>query len=167
MSWDNLWLHVASYARQSVAADDFQDLRDADASDDFRLVGAVLISRAADGSVTLRQHGGFGAVGALVVGLFAPPLLAGSRVAEALGEDFASLVSRYEDKQLGVDLEEWLPAGATAVAVVVEDTCMRRLHRVLRKASKRTDMAIRVADVVALTTALADAGYDVRRALAR
>ncbi|MDH4352545.1 MAG: hypothetical protein OEW41_01030, partial [Actinomycetota bacterium] len=82
MTGDNLALYVATYDDPATAAADFQQLKDAQKAEEFVVVGAVVMERGDDGKVEVKEHGGgeigggatLGAVGGLVVGLFAPPL---------------------------------------------------------------------------------------------
>jgi uncharacterized membrane protein len=83
MTEPNLSLYVATYDDTATAEEDFKALKAAQSSSELIVVGAVVMDRAADGSVDVKEHGAtavaggtaLGAVGGLVVGLFAPPLL--------------------------------------------------------------------------------------------
>jgi uncharacterized membrane protein len=87
-----LALYVAGYADATSAKEDFDDLKAAQ-GDDFAVVGALVMSRDADGKVDVLEKGtGEVAAGSvigggrgLLVGLFAPPLLAATAVDQVLG----------------------------------------------------------------------------------
>ena len=100
---------------------DFRALKEARAQD-FAVLGAVVASRD-DAGRYRDEHGAASPVGGGTVvrprpcrGLFAPPLLA-----TALGAGIGTrwgLKKRHEEKKLGVDLEESLPPGSSAVIVI-------------------------------------------------
>ena len=83
--------------------------------------GAAINLTGGDGNVTAKEHGagpvGGGAIVGgglgLVLGLFAPPLLLATAVGAGIGAGVGELVKRHEEKQIGVDAEEWLPNGAS------------------------------------------------------
>lgn len=94
MNGDNLSLYVASYDDAAAANDDFQALKAA-REDGLEIVGAVVMTHSADGDVDVSETGGgevagdasLGAVGGLVVGLFAPPLLLSTAIGAGIGAD--------------------------------------------------------------------------------
>ena len=96
-----------------------------------------------------------------MVGLFAPPLL----LSTAMGAGIGELVKRHEQKLLGVDLEDFMPMGTSAVVVVAEDMYADGIDKALGKASKKITKAIDKGDVDKLSKALSDAGYDVSKAI--
>lgn len=150
MTGDNLALYVASYDDSQSASDDWQALKGLQASGDIRVEGAVVINRRADGGIDVQEHGntptksgaGIGAVGGLVVGLFAPPLLLSTALGAGIGAGIGALVKRHEEKALGVDLEEYLPAGSSGIVVVADDTYLDHIEATLARASKKVSKAI-------------------------
>ena len=56
MSGDNLALYVAAYSDASAAKSDFETLKSAE-GDDFKIEGAVVMSRDADGNVDVLSKG--------------------------------------------------------------------------------------------------------------
>ena len=126
---DNLVLVVGSYADAGAAAEDFKTLKSGEDAGEYKVVGAVVMNRDANGKVEVDEHGdkhvGHGAkVGGgvgLVVGLFAPPLLAATAIGAGIGAGIGALKKRHEEKQLGVDVDEYLPPGSSAVVAVVDD----------------------------------------------
>jgi uncharacterized membrane protein len=167
MAKDNLDLYVASYDDADAAKQDWQSLKDAQAAGDIKVEGAVVMSRSADGTTEVEEHGstptgagaGIGAVGGLVVGLFAPPLLLTTALGAALGAGIGALVKHHQEKEIGVDADEYLPVGSSAIVVVAEDTYLDRIEKSLGKASKRISKAIdaddydKVKDAVTKSTA--------------
>jgi uncharacterized membrane protein len=151
MAKDNLALYVAAYDTADAAAQDWKSLKDAQATGDLKVEGAVVMSRSADGATTeVEEHGstptssgaGIGAIGGLVVGLFAPPLLLTTALGAGIGAGIGALVKHHQEKEIGVDVDEYLPAGSSAVVVVAEDTYLDRVGSALGKATKRISKAI-------------------------
>ena len=113
MTGDNLALYVASYADATSAKQDFEALKAAE-GDDLEVVGAVVMSRDADGKVDVLEVGDEsvaagawigGGIG-LVVGLFAPPLLASTAIGAGIGALLGHFTKKHEEKELGADLDE-------------------------------------------------------------
>ena len=101
----------------------------------------------------------------LVVGLFAPPLLLATAVGAGIGAGIGALVKKHQEKQMGVDLEEYLPVGTSAVLAVVDDTYADRVDRALNHATKKVSKAIDSGDYDKLQKALDDAATDIGKAV--
>lgn len=119
---------VAIYQDIDLATRDFDTLMGTVKAKTAEIEGAILVAHDAQGNVTVVQHGdnlgrkglGWGAGAGLVVGLFAPPLLASVVVGGAVG----GLVGRFASKKVeaGLDtLGEKLPAGTAGILVVFDD----------------------------------------------
>ncbi len=159
----NYTLLVAAYDDATTAQGDFQAMK---SQDDLHVVAAVVLSRGMDGKVEVKEHSGrligygsaIGAVIGLVIGLFAPPLLLtgiiGAGVGAGLGAGTGAIVKRHEEKQIGVDAEEWLPAGSSAIVAVIDDRYLDRLDKTFEKATKRVDKAIDKGDYEAIVKAI-------------
>ena len=106
-----------------------------------------------------------GAVGGLVVGLFAPPLLAATAIGAGIGAGIGALRKRHQEKELGVDIEEYLPPGSSAVIVVADDTYADRIDRALTKSSKKINKAVDSGDYEKLEKELEDAEKRVSKAV--
>ena len=154
MANENLILYVASYDDATAAEADFAALKEAQRAEDFAVVGAVVASRDAAGEVTVDEHGvaspvGGGAVlgagAGIVVGLFAPPLLLATALGAGIGAGIGELKKRHEE-ELGVDVEEYLPPGTSAIIVVADDTYADRIDRALEKSVKKVNKAVEKGD---------------------
>jgi len=174
MANENLMLYVASYDDADSAGADYRSLKDAQSAEDFKVVGSVVASRDDAGEVSIDEHGAaspvggstaIGAAGGLVVGLFAPPLLLATAVGAGIGAAIGGLVKRHEEKELGVDVEEYLPPGSSAVIVVVDDTYLDRVDRALAKSGKKVSKAIDSGDYDKIRKALEDADDNVSDAV--
>ncbi len=170
----NLALVVGTYPDAASAGKDYDALKAAEKAQDFDVVGAVVISRGEDGEVTVDEHGVASPVGGsavlgggagLVVGLFAPPLLLATAVGAGIGAGIGALVKRHQEKEMGVELEEYLPPGSSAVLAIVDDTYADRVDRALQHATKKIDKAIDSGDYEKLQKALAEASTDVDKAI--
>ncbi len=168
MIGDNLALYVAAYSDASSAHEDFEALESAE-GDDLKIVGAVVMSRDADGKVDVLEKGdgdtGTGAVigGSLgfVVGLFAPPLLAATAVGAGIGAVLGHLTKKHDEKQLGAELDEYFPPNSSAVVVIVDNKYLDRVGAALTKADKNVSKAIDSGDADKLQKAISDAADGV------
>ena len=156
----NVSLVVAAYGDDtSAAAEDFKAIKK---MEDVAVVAAVVLDRDAAGKVNVKEHGGglvaagsaVGAVGGLVVGLFAPPLLLATAVGAGIGAGVGALTKRHEEKSIGVDAEEWLPPGASAIVAVVDDQYLDRIDKAVGKATKKVTKAIDKGDYDAVVKAV-------------
>ena len=83
-----------AYADAGAAAEDFKALKAGEDAGEYQVVGAVVMNRDASGKVDVDEHGDgahvaggavLGGTAGLVVGLFAPPLLAATAVGAGIG----------------------------------------------------------------------------------
>lgn len=117
MEADNLYLVAGTYSASATAAEDYKALKAGEKAGEYEVVASVVMNRDASGKVEVDEHGdgkvGAGAVlggtAGLVVGLFAPPLLAATAVGAGIGAVVGKLRKRHEEKQMGVELEDYLP----------------------------------------------------------
>ena len=173
MTGDNLALVVGTYANTNDAAADFATMKSGEDAGEYKVVAAVVMSSDEKGNVSVDEHGtgevgggtAVGAAGGLVVGLFAPPLLAATAIGAGIGAGVGALVKRHNEKQMGVDLEQYMPPGTSAVVAVVDDKYADNVEKALVKANKKVNKAIDSGDVDKLEKALNDAGYDVDKAI--
>jgi uncharacterized membrane protein len=156
----NYTLLVAAYGDDaSAAAEDFEAVK---GIGDTAVVAAVVLSRDESGEVRVKEHGGglvaggtaVGAVGGFVVGLFAPPLLAASVLGAGIGAGVGALRRRHEEKAIGVDAEQWLPAGSSAIVAVVDDLYLDRVDKAVAKAADKVSSAVDKGDYDAVVKAV-------------
>jgi uncharacterized membrane protein len=170
----NLVLYIASYPDATVADEDYAALKAAQKAGDFAIVGGVVVRRDADGTTHVDEHtaataGGatVGGAAGLVVGLFAPPLLAATAVGAGLGAIAGKLAERHDEKQLAKELEDALPPDSSAVLVVADDVYADRIDRALAKADKRISKAVDKGDYEALQKAIEKSGEQIGDAVDR
>lgn len=167
MSDQNLSLYVASYSDAESADADWESLKDLKSTGDIKLKGAIIADRDAEGNIKVHEHGRTatkegavaGVVAGVVVGLFAPPLLLTGLVGLAAGAGIGDLVKHHEQKKIGVDLDEYLPADSSAIVVLVDDAYLDRIDKALDKAAKKVNKAVDKGDYDALIKAL-DSGAE-------
>jgi uncharacterized membrane protein len=172
MTDPNLVLYAASYPDVTSAKEDFAELKSAERTDDFAITGAVVMTRDADGKVKVDETaqpvaGGAligGAVG-VVVGLFAPPLLLATAIGAGIGALGGELARKHEEKKLGLELEDVMPAGSSAIIAIVDDRYADRVDKALAKATKKVNKAIDSDDYDKLVKALNKGDKEVIDAL--
>lgn len=159
MADPNYILLVAAYDDDASAREDFTRIK---ALEDAAVTAAVVLSRDSEGKVEVKEHGGglirngtgIGAVGGLVVGLFAPPLLLSGLVGAGIGAGVAAIARHHEEKKIGVDAQEWLPAGSSAIVALVDDLYLDRVDAAIERATKKVDKAIDKGDYDAVVKAV-------------
>jgi uncharacterized membrane protein len=171
---DNLVLYVAAYSDADTANQDFQSLKEAE-GDDFKVEGAVVMSRDADGNVDVLESGAAnedtaagawigGGIG-LVVGLFAPPLLLSTAIGAGIGALLGHLTKKHEEKELGVELDEYFPPNSSAVVVVIDNKYLDRVETALDNSDKRINKAISQDDYDKLADAVSKSQDEVDKAV--
>lgn len=169
MGAKNLALVVGSYDTTDAASTDYKALRSGQDSGGYEIVGAVVLSRSTDGKVQVHEHGdksvgagaAIGAGAGVVVGLFAPPLLAATAIGAGIGAILGKIKKNHEEKAFGVDMEEYLAPGSSAVIAVVDDKWADRVEDALARAEKRISKAIDSDDYERLRKAIEESSQDV------
>jgi uncharacterized membrane protein len=165
----NLALFVAAYGDDEAAAnEDFQELIKVDPA---AVVASVVARRDADGKVKVREHGGreisagteAGVATGLVIGLFAPPLLAATVVGAGIGAAAGAIARRHEEHKIGSSMAEndWLPPGSSALLAVIYDEYLERVDTMVVKATKKVHKPIDNADYDAVVQALEEGGEQI------
>jgi uncharacterized membrane protein len=174
MTGANLILVVGTYSLAGAAADDYKALKEGEEAGEYQIVGAVVMNRDTSGKVEVHEHdsgahvaGGavLGGGAGLVVGLFAPPLLAATAVGAGVGAVVGKLTKRHQEKEMGVELEESLPPGSSAVVAVVDDLWADKVEAALVNSDKRINSAIDQGDYDELQRALAESSEELSDAM--
>ncbi len=169
MAGDNLVLYVATYNDPAAAASDYKTLKDAEGSDELVIEGSVVVSRDDEGKVAVKETGGgqvgrgalIGGGAGAIVGLFAPPFLLATAIGAGIGALAGEFSKKHEEKKLGVDLDEYLPEGSSAILVVLDDRYLDGVESALTKADKQINKAIDSGDYDKLQKALSKADTEV------
>jgi uncharacterized membrane protein len=163
----NLVLLVAGYEGDATAAaDDFAALKEIG---DVAVLAAVVLDRDAEGEIDVKEHGGglvaggttLGAVTGLVVGLFAPPLLAATAVGAGIGAAAGAIAKHHEEKRIGLEADEWLPPNSSAIVAVVDDLYLDRVDKAVDKATRKMSKAIDKGDYEKVAKAIDEGGQDI------
>ena len=170
MADPNYILYVASYDDDASASEDYEAIKQLG---DTAVVAAAVLDRDADGKVTAKEHGagpvGGGAIVGgglgLVLGLFAPPLLLASAVGAGIGAGVGKIMKRHQEKQIGLDAEDWLPVNSSAIVAVIDDLYLDRIDRAVTKAVKKTNKAIDKGDYDAVIKAVNEGDEKVIQAV--
>jgi uncharacterized membrane protein len=156
---------IAAYLIPDLAQQDFDALVKLVQNHELEVEGVALVSVAADGEVTVQQTGDQlgrkgvklgGGVG-LVVGLFAPPLLAATVVGGAVGGLVGKFAKHRVDSGLGDKMGAVLPPGSAGILAIYDraktDTVDASLVSAVRKSVAPVDRG----GVKELKAALAEA----------
>jgi uncharacterized membrane protein len=142
---------IAAYLIPDLAQDDFDALVKLVEDDEIKVEGVVLVTVDANGTVAVKETGDHlgrkgleigGGVG-LVVGLFAPPLLAATVVGGAAG----GLIGKFARHKVESGLEEKmgaaLPPGSAGIVAIYDraktDTVNTTLASAVRKSVAQID----------------------------
>jgi uncharacterized membrane protein len=169
----NLLLYVAAYGGDTAAAKkDYSALKELD---DLAVIASVVLSREADGQVDVHEHGGMqvgrgatlGGVAGLVVGLFAPPLLAATAVGAGIGAAAGKISKHHDEKKIesAVDENDWLPPGSSAIVAVIDDEYLDRVDAAVADAQKKVSKAIDKGDYDDVVNALNEGGEKIVEAI--
>ena len=160
MSKDATDVMIAGYITKEPALLDYQAIVDSGAKID----GAVCITRDLEGNTTVEQtdhlvKGGAKALGGagLVVGLFAPPLLAATAVGAAAGAALGKGASSKVKSQIEVQAEQTIPWGGAGVIVAYPRSSADAVDEAVSRAVKKVVGEAEGRKVKALKAALADA----------
>ena len=77
----------------------------------------------------------------------------------------ASCKKKHEEKQLGVDVDEYLPPGSSAVVAIVDDQYADKVEAALVNSDKRINKAIDKGDYDELQKAIAQSQDEVSGAI--
>lgn len=173
MGMDNLALFVATYDDTTSATEDYKALKAAEVAD-LEVVSSVVMHRDDDGRVAVDEHGTgqvasgawIGGAAGLVLGLFAPPLLATTAIGAGVGAIAGKIAKKHEEKKMGLELEEYLPKGSSAIVAVIDDRYLDRIDAALGKAVKKVDKAIDRDDYAELQKAIDEGGDRIAKAIA-
>jgi uncharacterized membrane protein len=167
MAAAELTLVAGTYEDAGAALSDSESLKNGQDVGGYSIHGLVVLTRDAKGDVRLQEHDAsvghgatIGAGAGIVIGLFAPPLLAATLIGAAVGAGIGKLRKRHEEKKLGVDVDEYLPPGTTALVALVTGESAGTAETALVKADKRVSRPVAPADYEALKDLMSKASRD-------
>jgi arylsulfatase len=151
---------IGGYLSSQAAHDDYEAVLACGA----RLWGAVVVSKDLTGSVTLEQtdhtveEGAAGLAGVgLVVGLFAPPLLAATAIGAALGAAGGAALHKKIGSAVEKMAEKTIPLGGAGLIVAYPHSVAPRVEPAVTRAVQKVVGEAEGHHVKALKGALAEA----------
>jgi arylsulfatase len=165
MDEDNALVLVAGYQDLGRARQDFDELAAQVRSRQFRIRGAVLVAKDSDGNVAVvdtgdhlgRKGAGWGAGVGLVVGLFAPPMLAAAAVGVGAGALAGKFASHRVKSGLEAKIGEALTSGTGVVVAALPTTSRLPVEQALSGAPMKSVAELDGSTLRDLEAALAEA----------
>lgn len=150
MTDDDLAMFVAVYEDVATALSDYQLMEDAEDAGQLVVEGSVILSRndkgrifaTATGYELLRSDLPSRHDAALVIGLFAPPLLFLPAHDAGGGSSFDELITKHEERKMGFVVDDFLPYGSSAVVVLSEEQHLPGITTVLAHGAKSVSAVI-------------------------
>ena len=160
MSEETTQVLIGGYISKEGALLDYQAVIDAD----IKINGAVCVSRDLEGNTTVEQTDhltkrgavGLGGVG-LVIGLFAPPLLAATAVGAAAGGALGKIASSKIKDTIEEQAEQTIPWGGAGLIVAYPSPSADAVDAAVTHSLKKVVGEADGNKVQALKAALADA----------
>jgi uncharacterized membrane protein len=121
---------VAAYPDVDAARQDFDALAELVRAKSIKVEGIILVTHDADGNVTVadtgdhvgRKGAGWGGGVGVLVGLFAPPLLASVAVGAAAGAIVGTFAKRKLESGIGDKIGAALPAGSAGIIAAFDES---------------------------------------------
>ena len=166
MSDETLDVLIAVYLIPDLAQQDFDALVKLVEDKQVASDGVVLVNKDAEGNVKLTETGDHlgrkgvkvgGGIG-LVVGLFAPPLLAATAVGGAVGGVMGKFAKKRVAAGIGDKMDDALPAGSAGVIAVYDHAHADAVDGALANAIRKSTAQIDKASAKELKAGLGEAG---------
>jgi len=165
MSSDTLMLLVAGFPDPELAQKQFDDLVSRVESKEIASRGMILVSKDADGEVSVRDTGdhmgrrgaGWGGGVGVLVGLFAPPLLASVAVGAAAGGVVGKFAGHKVRNEIESKVSEGLKAGSAVLIGIFAADQRLQVERALPGAPMKSVVETDKSSIEELKRALAEA----------
>jgi uncharacterized membrane protein len=139
-------LYIAAYSDPNAAQADWDDIKQLARDKIITVDGLVLVSRADDGTISVKDNANdvgrgaaIGAIGGAVIGLIFPPaLLASAAVGAGIGAGTGAILDHQQKKEIKADVEEVLPPGSSGIVALFEERWVTDVEKALSKADKVT-----------------------------
>src|SRR5262245_49802863 len=163
---DKLDVLIAVYLVPDLARQDFDAFVELVEDKTVTSDGVVLVDKDAEGEVHVKETGDHlgrkgvkvgGGVG-LVVGLFAPPLLAATAVGAAAGSLAGKFAKKRTTHGIGDKLDDALPPGSAGVIAVYDHDHAELVDQTLANAVRKSTAQIDKASAKELKEGLTEAG---------
>jgi len=165
MSDDQKGVVIAAYLIEDLAKQDFDAVLQLAEDKAITVEGVVLVQKDADGKVSVTETGDHlgrkgaklgGGVG-LVVGLFAPPLLAATAVGAAAGAVTGKFAKHRLESGIGEKMDNVLPPGSAGMIIVFDYEGTAVVDKALANAVKKSEARIDGTSAKELKAGLAEA----------
>jgi arylsulfatase len=165
MSEDQKDVLIAAYLFEDLAKRDFDAVVKLADDKSITVEGVVLVQKDSDGEVHVTETGDhmrrkglkIGGGAGLVVGLFAPPLLAATVVGAATGGVAARFAKHKVESGIGAKMDDALPPGAGGVIAIYDSGGADVVDEALVNAVKKSVAQIDGISANKLKTGLAEA----------
>src|SRR5437763_1915595 len=139
-------LYIAAYPDPQAAQEDWDAIKQLASDDVIKVDGLILVSRDADGKITVkddfhtaRKGAKWGAIGGAVVGLVFPPaILAGALVGAGAGLGIGGLKAHGQKKEIKADVEDALPPNSSGIVALFDEVWAVEGDKVITNASSVT-----------------------------
>ena len=166
MSDETLEVRIAVYLIPDLARDDFTALAGLAEAKTISAEGIVLVVKDADGELHVdetadhlgRKGVALGGGVGLVVGLFAPPLLAATAVGAALGGVTARFARKRIESGIGEKLDESLPPNSAGIIAIYDHSSSDLVAKTLANTIRTSTAEIDKASAKELKAGLEEAG---------
>ena len=163
---DMLDVLIAVYLIPDLAQQDFDAFVKRAGEKTISADGIVLVTKDADGEVQVKETGDHlgrkgvkaGAGVGLVVGLFAPPLLAATAVGAAVGGLTGKFARKRLESGIGEKMDDALPPGSAGIIAVYEHEHAEVVNETLANAIRTSTAQIDKASAKELKAGLEEAG---------
>jgi uncharacterized membrane protein len=137
-------LYIAAYDDADAAQEDFDALKELVKDGLLYRDVAVLVSRDAEGKLTVKENahevakgGMVGALGGFVLGLIFPAgVIAATVVGGAAGAGIGGLTSHQREHEIKKELEDVLPPDSSGIVAIFDEIWVEQVEKALAKAEK-------------------------------
>jgi uncharacterized membrane protein len=137
-------LYIAAYADPDSAQEDFDALKELVKDGVIFMDVAVLVSRDAEGKLTVKENahevakgGMVGALGGLVLGLIFPAgVIAATVAGAAAGAGIGGLMSHHREHEIKKEIEDVLPPDSSGIIAIFDEVWVEQVEKALAKAEK-------------------------------
>ena len=137
-------LYIAAYGDADAAQGDFDGLKELVRDGVIFVEVAVLVSRDAEGKLTVNENahevakgGMVGALGGFVLGLIFPAgVIAATVVGGAAGAGIGGLTSHHREHEIKKELEDVLPPDSSGIVAIFDEVWVAQVEKALAKAEK-------------------------------
>ena len=137
-------LYIAAYDDADAAQEDFDVLKELVKDGVIFMDVAVLVSRDAEGKLTVKENahevakgGMVGALSGLVLGLIFPAgVIAATVAGAAAGEGIGGLMSHHREHEVKKEIEDVLSPNSSGIIAIFDEVWVEQVEKALAKAEK-------------------------------